>query len=126
LPRKRIETREAPPPIGPYSQAVVAGNFLFSSGQIPLDPATGEMVVGEIEAQTEQVLRNIDAVLRAANLTAESVVKTTVFLVDLAEFPRMNAAYAVYFGANPPSRSTVGVAALPRGARVEIEVVASY
>ena len=126
MPRKRIETDEAPRPIGPYAQAIVSGSFLFASGQIPLDPVSGEIVAGEIEAQTERVLQNIDAVLRAANLSCEDVVKTTVFLVDLAEFPRMNAVYERFFGANPPARSTVQVAALPRGARVEIEVVAAY
>jgi len=126
VPRKRIETDEAPRPIGPYAQAIVSGSFLFASGQIPLDPVSGEIVAGEIEAQTERVLQNIDAVLRAANLSCEQVVKTTVFLVDLAEFPRMNAVYERFFGANPPARSTVQVAALPRGARVEIEVVAAY
>jgi 2-iminobutanoate/2-iminopropanoate deaminase len=126
VPRKHIETDQAPRPIGPYAQAVVSGSFLFASGQIPIDPVSGELVAGEIEAQTEQVLKNIDAVLRAANLTCEQVVKTTVFLADLADFPRMNAVYETFFGANPPARSTVQVAALPRGARVEIEVVASY
>ncbi len=126
MPRKRIETDQAPRPIGPYAQAIVSGSFLFASGQIPIDPVSGEMVAGEIEAQTEQVLKNVDAVLRAANLSCEQVVKTTVFLADLADFPRMNAVYETFFGANPPARSTVQVAALPRGARVEIEVVASY
>ena len=126
MPRKRIETGEAPRPIGPYAQAVVAGNLVFTSGQVPLDPVTGAMVGDDIEAQTDRVLKNIDAVLRAANLTCGDVVKTTVFLVDLSEFPRMNAVYERFFGANPPARSTVQVAALPRGARVEVEVVASY
>lgn len=126
MPRKHIETPEAPRPIGPYVQAVAAGGFLFASGQIPLEPRSGEMVEGGIEAQTERVLENIGAVLRAANLSFEQVVKTTVFLVDLADFPKMNALYERTFGANPPARSTVQVSALPKGARIEIEVVASY
>jgi len=105
---------------------VIAGGLLFLSGQIPLDPATGELVTGDIEAQTERVLENLMAVLREAKLGADSVVKTTVYLMDMAEFPRMNAVYGRYFGKEPPARSTVQVAGLPRGVKVEIDVIAAF
>lgn len=124
--KKHVSTSQAPPPIGPYSQGVIAGGLLFLSGQIPLDPATGELVTGDIEAQTERVLENLMAVLREAKLGADSVVKTTVYLMDMAEFPRMNAVYGRYFGKEPPARSTVQVAGLPRGVKVEIDVIAAF
>lgn len=123
--RTIVSTPNAPAAIGPYSQAVRAGNFLFCSGQIPLDPKTGEMVQGDIEAQTTQVMKNIEAVLTAAGTSFANVVKTTIFLTDLGDFARVNAVYGAAFeGVAPPARSTVQVAALPRGARVEIEVTA--
>ena len=122
---KRIfGTKEAPAAIGPYSQAVEAGGFVFCSGQIPLDPATGQLVDGDVAAQTERVMDNLRAVLAAARLGCEHVVRTTIYLVDLAEFPRVNEVYGKWFPVNPPARATVQVAALPRGARVEIDAVA--
>jgi 2-iminobutanoate/2-iminopropanoate deaminase len=123
---REIRSADAPAPIGPYSQGVVAGGFVFASGQIPLDPKTGKLVDGEIEAQTERVLANAAAVLAAAGTSFARVVKTTVFLTDIAEFPRMNAVYERHFATSPkPARSTVQVAKLPAGAKVEIEVVAA-
>ena len=123
--RKTVSTGEAPAAIGPYSQAVSSGGFLFCSGQIPLDPATGKIVEGGIEAQTERVLANLEAVLSAGGSTLASVVKTTVYLADLSDFPAMNAVYGKFFGKDPPARATVQVAKLPAGARVEIEAVAA-
>jgi 2-iminobutanoate/2-iminopropanoate deaminase len=123
---KHVTTTEAPRPIGPYSQAVVAGGLLFLSGQIALDPATGEVVPGGIEAETERVLQNLSAVLREARLTLRDVVKTTVYLADMAEFPKMNAVYARHFTEHPPARSTIQAAGLPRGVRVEIDLIAAY
>jgi 2-iminobutanoate/2-iminopropanoate deaminase len=119
-----IATEHAPQAIGPYSQAVVANGFLFASGQIPIDPATGQFVEGGIVEQTEQVLRNVSKLLEAAGTSLARVVKTTVFLADMNDFAAMNDAYARFFGAEPPARSTVQAARLPRDARVEIEVVA--
>ncbi len=119
-----ILTADAPAPIGPYNQAIRAGGFLFCSGQIPLDIATGELVAGDIAAQTRQVLKNIAAVLAAAKLTFASVVKTTIYLVDMNDFAAVNAVYGEAFSGVAPARSTVAVAALPKGARVEIEVTA--
>ena len=119
-----IQTANAPQAIGPYSQAVKAGEFLFASGQIPIDPNTGEFVAGGIAEQTEQVLKNLSAVLEAAGSSLERVVKTTVFLVDMAEFVAMNEVYGRYFKDQPPARATVQAARLPRDARVEIEAVA--
>ncbi|MEK6778142.1 MAG: RidA family protein [Candidatus Deferrimicrobiota bacterium] len=123
--RETVSTVKAPAAIGPYSQAVRSGGFLFCSGQIPIDPATGKMVEGGIEAQTERVLRNLEAVLSAGGSTLESVVKTTVYLTDLADFPAMNAVYGKFFRQDPPARATVQVAKLPAGARVEIDAVAT-
>ena len=119
-----IATKAAPQAIGPYSQAVRVGQFIFTSGQIPLDPATGEFVAGGIAEQTEQVLRNLSAVLEAAGTNLSRVVKTTVFLADMSDFAAMNEVYGRFFGAEPPARSTVEAARLPRDARVEIEVIA--
>ena len=123
--RRIIATNDAPKAVGPYSQAVAAGGLLFCSGQIPLKPATGELVEGGIEEQTTQVLENLGAVLRANGMTLADVMKTTVFLTDLGEFAAMNGVYARYFPNNHPARSTIQVAGLPKGARVEIEAVAA-
>ena len=119
-----IATDKAPKAIGPYSQAVRANGFLFLSGQIPLDPGTGQLIEGDVVAQTERVLQNIDAVLKASGSGLEYVVKTTVFLKDMADFTRMNQVYALFFSSNPPARSTVEAARLPRDVLVEIEVIA--
>jgi 2-iminobutanoate/2-iminopropanoate deaminase len=119
-----VKTEGAPQAIGPYSQAVTANGFVFASGQIPIDPATGEFVEGGIVEQTEQVLRNVSNLLEAAGTSLARVVKTTVFLADMNDSAAMNETYARFFGAEPPARSTVQVARLPRDARVEIEVVA--
>ncbi|HBX42858.1 MAG TPA: reactive intermediate/imine deaminase [Deltaproteobacteria bacterium] len=123
--RQTVRTENAPAAIGPYSQAVVSGGFLFCSGQIPLDPATGKMVEGGIEEQTERVLRNLAAVLESGGGSLRSVVKTTVYLVDLSDFRAMNEVYGRFFPENPPARATVQVAKLPAGALVEIDAVAS-
>jgi 2-iminobutanoate/2-iminopropanoate deaminase len=122
--KKIVNTNEAPAAVGPYSQAVRAGGFLFCAGQIPLDPKTGSIVGSDIKTQTEQVLKNIEAILKAEGLSFDNVVKTTVFMVDLSEFAQMNEVYAKYFRPPYPARSTIQVAALPRGAKIEIEVVA--
>ncbi|MCB1125070.1 MAG: RidA family protein [Verrucomicrobiae bacterium] len=122
--REIVQTPEAPAAVGPYSQAVKAGGFVFCAGQIPLDPVTGELVAGDVTAQTERVLQNVKAVLAAAGSNLEQVVKTTVFLQDLGDFAAMNAVYARFFPNHPPARSTIQVAGLPKGARVEIEVTA--
>ena len=122
--RDAVRTAGAPAAIGPYSQAVRAGGFLFCSGQVPLDPSTGKLVDGGIEAQTERVLANLEAVITAGGGSLSSVVKTTVYLTDLGDFPAMNAAYARFFPQEPPARATVGVAKLPAGARVEIDAIA--
>jgi 2-iminobutanoate/2-iminopropanoate deaminase len=119
-----VNSLSAPAAIGPYSQAVEVAGFVFTSGQIPIDPKTGELVHGDIVAQTERVLDNLGAVLEAAGCSFGEVVKTTIFLVDLANFQAVNGAYAKRFTAAPPARSTVQVAALPKGAQVEIEVIA--
>jgi 2-iminobutanoate/2-iminopropanoate deaminase len=126
LPKKHVTSPRAPRPIGPYSQGVIAGGLLFVSGQLPLHPDTGKLVEGGIEKQTEQSLNNLLAVLAAANLSPDSILKTTVFLQDLADFPGMNEVYGRFLGKEPPARSTVQVAALPAGARVEIEAIAAF
>jgi 2-iminobutanoate/2-iminopropanoate deaminase len=122
--RKGIYTAAAPEPIGPYSQAVQIGEELYCSGQIALDPARGEIVEGDVSAQTEQVLANLGAVLAAAGMGFEHVVKTTIFLIDMGDFAAVNEVYARRFGASKPARSTVAVAGLPRGVRVEIDAIA--
>lgn len=122
--RKSIATDGAPKAIGPYSQAIRSGDLIFLSGQIPLDPATGELVRGTIEAEVTRVLDNIRAVLDAAGARPDDVVRTTVYLTDMADFQAMNGVYAKFFGDARPARSTVQVAGLPRGARVEIDVIA--
>lgn len=122
--RTAIRTSEAPAAIGPYSQAIRAGDLLFTSGQIPLDPRTGKVVDGDVTAQTRQVMANLAAVLGAAGAGFADVVKTTIFLADLGDFNAVNAVYAGHFTGAPPARSTVQVARLPRDARVEIEMIA--
>jgi 2-iminobutanoate/2-iminopropanoate deaminase len=120
-----VETTDAPAPVGPYSQAVVAGDLIFLAGQIGLDPATGRLVAGGAGAEVTRVLENLTAVLRAAGVGPEAVVRTTIYLVDLADGPVVNEAYARAFPAPHPARATVQVAALPAGARVEIEAIAA-
>ena len=123
--RQTVETSQAPEAIGPYSQAVKANGFLFVSGQIPLDPATGQMTAVDVVAQTNRVMENLKAILAAEELTFADVVKTTIYLTDIADFGRVNDAYGAYFESDPPARATVQVAALPKGAKVEIEAVAA-
>jgi 2-iminobutanoate/2-iminopropanoate deaminase len=123
--KKIISTSEAPGAIGPYSQAVRSGKFLFCSGQIPLDPKTGKLITGDIAAQTRRVLDNIAAILKAEGLAFDHIVKTTVFLTDLGDFQTVNEIYGSYFRQEPPARSTVQVSALPKGANIEIEVIAA-
>ena len=125
MPVDFVATSGAPKAIGPYSQAVSAQGFLFTAGQVALDPATGELVAGGIAEQTDRAMENLRAVLTAAGTSLSQVVKTTVFLVDMADFTAMNEVYGRVFGSHRPARSTVAVAALPRGARVEIEVIAT-
>ncbi len=122
--RASVSSADAPQAIGPYSQAIRAGQFLFLSGQIPLDPVTGDVVTGDVRAQTRRVLDNISGVLAAADLSMDAVVKTTVYLVDLADFTAMNEVYATAFEDPAPARSTVQVSRLPRDVRVEIEAIA--
>lgn len=122
--KKIIHTEHAPAAVGPYSQAVVVGNLVYTAGQIALVPATGKMLDGDVAAQAEQVLQNLTAVLTAAGSSLDNVVKTTVFLNDMKDFATVNGVYARFFGQNPPARSAVQVAALPLGALVEIEAVA--
>ena len=119
-----ISTAEAPTAVGPYSQAIAAGSLVFCSGQIPLEPSSGVLIEGDISSQTKCVLENLTAGLRAHGLTMEHVVKTTVFMTDLANFGEMNTVYAQWFPNEPPARSTIQVAALPKGANVEIEAIA--
>lgn len=123
--RQIISSKDAPKAIGPYSQAVAAGDFVFLSGQIPLDPATGKMVEGGVEAQTVRVMENLGAILREAGLGFENVVKCTLYLADLGDFATVNEVYGRCFPAHPPARATVQVAALPKGARVEIDAIAA-
>lgn len=122
--KKIIATENAPAAVGPYSQAIAAGELVFTAGQIPLDPESGQLVPGDIEAQTHRALQNLQALLQTASSSLAAVMKTTVFMTDLADFKRMNAVYAQYFASEPPARSTVQVAALPLGAQIEIECVA--
>lgn len=122
--RQIIQTANAPQAIGPYSQAVKTSGFVFASGQIPIDPATGQFVPGGIAEQTEQVLKNLSAVLEAAGSGLDRVIKTTVFLADMQEFAAMNEVYGRFFSSEPPARATVEAARLPRDAKVEIEAIA--
>lgn len=126
MPKKHVVTPQAPKPIGPYSQAVISGGFLFASGQIALEPETMELVPGDVAAQTERVMQNLMAVLREAKMGPDNVVKTTVYLTDMADFPKMNEVYGRYLGKEPPARSTVAVAGLPRGVKVEIDLIAAF
>ena len=122
--RRVIQSPGAPAPVAAYSQAIASGDLLFCCGQIAIDPQTGQMVGGGIEAETERVLENLKAVLAAAGATLADVVKTTVYLSDFSEFPAMNAVYVRAFPTDPPARATVGVSALPRGAKIELEAIA--
>lgn len=121
---KAVNSLTAPTAIGPYSQAIDAGDFVFLSGQVPIDPKTGELVAGDISVQTDRVLDNLGAVLEAAGCSFAEVVKTTIYLVDLGDFQVVNATYAKRFKGAPPARATVQVSALPKGARVEIDAIA--
>jgi 2-iminobutanoate/2-iminopropanoate deaminase len=122
--KKIISTSEAPAAVGPYSQAVRIGSTVYCAGQIPLDPKSGQIVSKDISGQTRRVLDNISAILKAEDLSFENIVKTTIFLTDLADFQTVNEIYASYFKQAPPARSTVQVTALPKGARIEIEAIA--
>ncbi len=122
--RRAIQTADAPAAIGPYSQAIACSGLLFASGQVPLDPATGELVSATIEEETRQVMKNLGAVLVAGGSGFDAVLKTTIYLTDLADFSAVNSVYASYFTSEPPARATVQVSALPRGARVEIDAIA--
>jgi len=122
--KKIFETKKAPAPIGPYSQAVEANGFLFCSGQIALDPVSGQILNGSVAEQAELVMKNISGVLEEAKLGFDDIVKTTIFLTDMADFPAVNEVYGKFFKSQPPARSTVAVAGLPRGVKVEIEVIA--
>jgi 2-iminobutanoate/2-iminopropanoate deaminase len=122
--RRAVSTSAAPGAVGPYSQAITTDDLVFCSGQVGLDPATGELVAGGVEPEAERVIRNLEAVLDAAGCTLADVVKTTCFLADINDFARFNAVYARFWPDPPPARSTFGVAALPRGAQVEIEAIA--
>ena len=124
LEKKVIRSEKAPKAIGPYSVAIESGGFVFCAGQTGINPVTGELVSADLEAQTRQVLTNLKSVLEAAGTSLDKVVKTTVFLRDMADFPKMNAIYAEYFSSNPPARSTIAVAGLPKGGIVEIEAIA--
>lgn len=119
-----ISTSKAPAAVGPYSQAIKVGDFLFASGQIPFDPKTNELVADDIESQTRQVMKNVTAVLEAADLTLDNVVKTTVFMKDMNDFVQVNEIYAEYFTDNPPARSAVEAARLPKDVLIEMEVIA--
>jgi 2-iminobutanoate/2-iminopropanoate deaminase len=123
--REAVTTTSAPPAIGPYSQAIRAGSLLFVSGQIPLDPATGQLVEGDLAAQTHRVFKNLGEILKAAGATFDNVVRTTVYLADMNDFPAMNEVYATYFKSPAPARATVQAARLPRDARVEIDLIAA-
>ena len=122
---KRIETADAPAAIGPYSQAIIVNGMIYTAGQIPLDPKSMEIVAGGIEEQTQQVMKNLAAILSQAGTSLQNVVKTTVFLQDMGEFAAMNKVYAEHFGEHKPARSTVQAARLPRDVKVEIEVIAT-
>ncbi len=123
--RQAVTTPSAPPAIGPYSQAIRAGSLLFVSGQIPLDPKTGTLVEGDLATQTHRVFQNLEAILAAAGATFDNVVRTTVYLADMNDFPAMNEVYATYFTSPAPARATVQAARLPKDARVEIDLIAS-
>lgn len=124
--KKIIFTENAPAPVGPYSQAVQFGNILFCSGQIPINPKTNEVIKGSIEEQTELAMQNVGEVLKAAGLGFEDIIKTSIFITDMSNFPKVNGVYAKYFEEAPPARSTVAVRDLPKGVDVEIEVTAGF
>ena len=126
MPRKHVSSNHAPKPIGPYTQGVISGGFLFCSGQVALDPKTNELIEGDVTAQTEQVMNNLLAVLKEAKMGPENVVKTTVYLRDMADFAKMNEVYAKYLGKEPPARSTVAVLGLPKNVAVEIDLIAAF
>ena len=126
MPKKSIAAQNAPKPIGPYSQSVAAGGLLFISGQLPADPKTGALVEGGIAAQTERALKNVQAILEAAKLGPGAVVRTTIYLTDLADFKQVNEVYGAFFSKEAPARSTVQVAGLPAGARIEIDAIATF
>ena len=126
MPKKHVTTSRAPKPIGPYSQGVISGGFLFASGQIALDPETNELVQGDVAVQTEQVLKNLLAVLKEAKMGPENVVKTTVYLAEMSDFAKRNEVYGRYLGKEPPARSTIQAAGLPRGVKVEIDAIAAF
>ena len=126
MPTKHVSTNEAPKPVGPYSQGVISGGLLFCSGQIALDPESGAMVEGGVDTQTERVFQNLVAVLREAKMGLNNVVKTTVYLADMADFGAMNDVYARYLGKRAPARSTIQASGLPMDARVEIDIIAAF
>lgn len=126
MPKKHITSPDAPKPIGPYSQGVISGGLLFASGQIALDPATGQLIEGDVAAQTERVIKNLLAILKEAKMGPENVVKTTVFLASMADFAKMNEVYERFLGKEPPARSTIQAGALPKGAKVEIDMIAAF
>ncbi|MGB3780441.1 MAG: RidA family protein [Tunicatimonas sp.] len=125
MPKKIIQSADAPAPIGPYSQAVQAGNLLFVSGQVPIDPATGEVIEGDITEETQQVMKNLEAILKAAGSSFAQVVKCTIFIRDMGQFSAINEAYGQYFPENPPARETVEVSRLPKDVNVEISCIAT-
>ena len=122
--KRAVKTENAPAAIGPYEQAIRVGDFLYTSGQIAMDPTTGDMVTGDIEAETERVLKNLEAILSADGMTLNNVIKTTVYLADMGNFARMNQVYESFFSASKPARSCVQAAALPKGPAVEIDIIA--
>lgn len=124
--KKVVTTEKAPQAIGPYSQGIQAGPFVFISGQIALDPATGELISGDVQAHTERIMENIKAILEAANLSLEAIVKCSIFLQDMSDFAAVNEVYGSYFGDKPPARATVAVSTLPKGAPVEIDAIAYH
>ncbi|HEU0092659.1 MAG TPA: RidA family protein [Vicinamibacteria bacterium] len=126
MPKKHVTSPDAPKPIGPYSQGVISGGLLFASGQIAIDPATGQLIEGDVAAQTERVIKNLLAVLKEAKMGPENVVKTTVFLASMADFAKMNEVYERFLGKEPPARSTIEAGGLPKGAKVEIDMIAAF
>jgi 2-iminobutanoate/2-iminopropanoate deaminase len=122
--KKIIRTNQAPAPIGPYSQAIQFGNMLFISGQIPIDPATGNLVSGSVKDETHQVMKNLDAILKEAGMDFSNVIKTSIFLMDMGQFADVNEVYGSYLGSGAPARETVQVAGLPKGVKVEISMIA--
>jgi 2-iminobutanoate/2-iminopropanoate deaminase len=126
MPKKHVTSPDAPKPIGPYSQGVISGGLLFASGQIAIDPATGQLIEGDVAAQTERVIKNLLAVLKEAKMGPENVVKTTVFLASMADFAKMNEVYERFLGKEPPARSTIQAGGLPKGAKIEIDMIAAF